>query len=298
MSSARCLPALFAFILAAAPALAAGPGDSLDDLTPEQARVAGEMLDFMTSIETRFWQKVDTLNGVKPGKAVVETLVMDPPKNGHYEVRVHRGKVVEKAGVMTVNTQVEKPPFIIGGKWNRFIEVAVHPKTPYLGMLHATFSVQISDKGEGNIGATMDMIKAAQLPEDLALFDQRVTAVFAKFGMDREKYRGKGCAQKREGPWKYYRPGTCTGVSMYGPDMVADEKHFALVSELYSTVVDTYFELLDKRRRQHYGAAELAAQDAMRRGWLEDQLFWDVLAKNFVPYEAWSAVNAPPVVKY
>ncbi len=298
MSRARRLPALFAFILAATPALAAGPGDSLDDLTPEQAQVAREMLDFMTGIEARFWQKVDSLNGVKPGKAVVETLVMDVPKNGHYEVRVERGKVVEKAGVMTVNTQLEKPPFIIGGKWNRFIEVAVHPKTPYLGMLHATFSVQISDKGAGNIGATMDMIKAAQLPEDLALFDQRVTAVFAKFGMDREKYRGKGCAQKREGPWKYYRPGTCTGVSMYGPDMVADEKHFALVSELYSTVVDTYFELLDKRRRQHYGAAELAAQDAMRRGWLEDQLFWDVLAKNFVPYEAWSAVNAPPVVKY
>ena len=290
--------ALLTLVLAGSPVLASGPGDSLDDLTPEQVQVAGRMLDFMAGIETRFWQKVDGLNGVKPGTAGAESLVMDPPKNGHYEVRVHRGTVVEKAGVMTVNTQLEKPPFVIGGKWNRFIEVAVHPKTPYLGMLHATFSVQISSKGEGNIGATMDMIKAAQFPEDLALLDQRVTAVFARYGIDREKYRGKGCAQKREGPWKYYRPGTCTGVSMYGPDLVADEKHFALVSELYSTVVDTYFELLDKRRRQHYGDTELAAQDAMRRGWLEDQLFWDVLAKNFVPYEAWSAVNAPPVVKY
>ena len=280
------------------PAFAAGPGDSLDDLTPEQAQVAGEMLAFMDSIEARFWQKVDGLNGVKPGKATVETLVMDPPKNGHYEVRVHRGKVVEKAGVMTVNTQLEKPPFVIGGKWNRFIEVAVHPKTPLVGMLHATFSVQISSKGEGNIGATMDMMRAAQSPEDLALFDQRVTEVFARYGIDREKYRGKGCKQVREGPWKYYRPGTCTGVSMYGPDMLADEKHFALVSDLYSTVLDTYFELLDKRKRQGYGETELAAQDAMRRGWLEDQLFWDVLAKNFVPYEAWSAVNGPPVVKY
>ncbi|MEQ1803298.1 MAG: hypothetical protein ABL989_15315 [Gammaproteobacteria bacterium] len=287
-----------AAVLAMPRALASGTGDDLDQLTPDQAQVAREMLAFMASIETGFWGKVDGLNGVKPGKATVEVLVIDPPKNGHYEVRVHRGKVVEKAGVMTVNTQLEKPPFIIGGKWNRFIEVAVHPKTPYLGMLHATFSVQISSKGEGNIGATMDMIKAAQFPEDLALFDQRVTAVFAKYGMDREKYRGKGCAQKREGPWKYYRPGTCTGVSMYGPDMLADEKHFALVSELYGTVVDTYFELLDKRRRQHYGAAELAAQDSMRRAWLEDQLFWDVLAKNFVPYEAWAAVNAPPVVKF
>jgi len=289
---------LFLMVTVANPARAAGPGDSLDELTPEQASVARQMLTFMDGIEQHFWQKVDGLNGIKPGKASVETLVMDPPNNGHYEVRVHRGKVVEKAGVMTVNTQIEKPPFIIGGKWNRFVEVAVHPRTPYLGMLHATFSVQISTKGEGNIGATMDMIKAAQSPEDLALFNERVTAVFTKYGMDREKYRGKGCAQKREGPWKYYRPGTCTGVSMYGPDMLADEKHFALVSELYSTVVDTYFELLDKRKRQHFGATELAAQDSMRKGWLEDQLFWDVLAKNFVPYEAWSAVNGPPVVKY
>ena len=300
MSPVAALPTLLLFLMvtAAIPAHAAGPGDSLDELTPEQANLAQKMLTFMDGIEPHFWQKVDGLNGIKTGKAVVETLVMDPPKNGHYEVRVHRGKVVEKAGFMIVNTEIEKPPFIIGGKWNRFIEVAVHPQTPYLGMLHATFSVQFSNKGEGNIGATMDMIKAAQSPEDLALFNERVTAVFTKYGMDREKYRGKGCAQKREGPWKYYRPGTCTGVSMYGPEMLADEKHFVLVSELYSTVVDTYFELLDKRKRQHFGATELAAQDAMRKGWLEDQLFWDVLAKNFVPYEAWSAVNAPPVVKY
>jgi len=294
----RAASSLVLLFLAAASATAAGPGDDLEKLTPDQAAVAREMLDFMATIESRFWQKVDSLNGVKPGKTVTESLVLDPPNNGHYEVRVHRGKVVEKAGVMTVNTVVEKPPFIIGGQWNRFIEVAVHPKSPLVGMLHATFSVQVSSKGVGNIGATMDMMQAAQSPDDLALFDQRVTAVFARHGVDREKYRGKGCKQRREGPWKYYRPGTCTGVSMYGPDMVADQQHFALVSDLYSTVVDTYFELLDKRKRQRYGAKELAAQDAMRKGWLEDQLFWDVLAKNFVPYEAWSAVNGPPVVKY
>jgi hypothetical protein len=292
------LIATLAAVLGTRLAFAAGPGDSLDALTPDQAEVAGKMLAFMDSTEARFWQKVDGLNGVKPGKALVESLVIDPPKNGHYEVRVHRGKVVEKAGFMMVNTQIEKPPFVIGGKWNRFMEVAVHPKTPLVGMLHATFSVQISEKGDGNIGATMDMMQAAQSPEDLALFDSRVAAVFAKYDMDREKYRGKGCKQVREGPWRYYRPGTCTGVSMYGPDLLADEKHFALVSELYSTVLDTYFELLEKRKGQHYGDKELAAQDSMRRGWLEDQLFWDVLAKNFVPYEAWSAVNAPPVVKF
>lgn len=279
-------------------AQAGGPGNSLGELTPEQAKVARQMLDFMTGIESRFWSKVEALNGVKPGRAKVESLVMDPKDNGHYEVRVQRGPVVEKAGVMTVQTIIEKPPFIIGGKWNRFIEVAGHPKSPLVGMLHATFSMQFSSKGVGNIGATIDMMKAAQKPEDLALFDERITAVFRKHGVDREKYRGKGCSQKREGFWKYYRPGTCTGVSMYGPDMLADEQHFQLVSDLYRTAVDTYFELVQKREHEPYTAADLAAQDAMRKGWLEDQLFWDVLAKKFVPYEAWSAVNAPPVVKW
>jgi len=288
--------ALSLFLLAfmARLVLAAGPGDSIEELTSEQAAVATKMTDFMAGIEQRFWRKVDRLNG----RAETESLVMDPPANGHYEVRVKRGKVVEKAGVMTVRTTVEKPPFIFGGRWNRFIEVAVHPKTPLVGMLHATFAVQVSSKGVGNLGATMDMMQAAQHPEDLALFDQRIAAVFAKHGVDRERYRGKGCAQKREGPWKFYRPGTCTGVSMYGPDLVADEAHFALISELYSTVVDTYFELLDERRRERYGKEAIAAQDAMRKGWLEDQLFWDALAKTFVPYEAWSMVNAPPTVRF
>ena len=62
--------------------------------------------------------------------------------------------------------------------------------------------------------------------------------------------------------------------------------------------METYFELVRKRHRAHYSDADLKAQDFMRRRWLEDQLFWDALSRNFVPYEAWSAVNAPPVVKY
>ena len=79
---------------------------------------------------------------------------------------------------MTVMTTVEKQPFIVGGQWNLFMELAVHPKTPLVGMLHATFSVQFSSKGVGNVGATMDTMKAAQPPEDLAFMDERVTEVY------------------------------------------------------------------------------------------------------------------------
>ncbi len=273
----------------------AGPGDDLEQLTPGQADVARRMLTFIDTTEKSFWRNVDRVNH---SHASAEPLVMDVPGNGHYEVRVKRGDVAEKAGVMIVTTQVEKPPFIIGGRWNRFLEVAVHPKNPRVGMLHATFSVQISAKGDGNIGATMDMMKVNQPPDDLALMNARVTEVFTKHGVDREHWRSKSCDKPNTGPWKWHRDGTCTGVSMYGTEMLADDQTFTLVSELYTAVVDTYFEILEKRANAPFTADDLAAQDFMRRRWLEDQLFWDVLAKNFVPYEAWSAVNAPPVVKY
>ncbi len=271
------------------------PGNNLAALSGEQAIVARRMLRFMADTERSFWKRVDALND---GPGQTESYVWDPANNGHYEVRVHRGPVIEKAGVMTVRTVVEKPPFINGGRWNRFIEVAVHPKTPLVGMLHATFSVQVSSQGIGNIGATMDMLKTAQPPEDLELMNNRVVAVFAKHGVDPGRYRSRGCNRPNKGMWKYHRLGTCTGVSMYGPTLLADEATFGLVSELYTTVLDTYFEILVQRRKQAYGEAELAAQALMRRRWLEDQLFWDMLAKTFVPYAAWSAVNAPPVVNF
>ncbi len=279
---------------AATVALAAGPGDSLGELTPGQAVVAERMLAFMSTTEQRFWQNVQRFDG----RGSVEPWVADVPDNGHYEVRVRRGEVVEKAGVMTIMTTVEKPPFIVGGRWNRFIELAVHPRTPLVGMLHATLVVQVSAQGVGNIGATMDMLKSAQPAEDLAFMDERVAAVFVRHGVDREKYRSRGCGKPDAGAWKWHRIGTCTGVSMYGPQLVADEPTFALVTDLYGTVMDSYFEILQKRRRQRYSSADLAAQDLMRRRWLEDQLFWDILARKFVPYEAWSAVNAPPVVRF
>lgn len=296
MTKAHCASsALLSLLILLQPAWASGPGDQLDQLTPAQADVAHRMLSFIESTEESFWSDVDRINRSRAG---TEPLLLDVPGNGHYEVRVKRGAVAEKAGVMVVTTQTEKPPFVMGGRWNRFLEVAVHPKNPRVGMLHATFVVQISGKGDGTIGATMDMMKVNQPPEDLAFMDARVAEVFARHGIDRERWRSKSCKQPNAGPWKWHRDGTCTGVSMYGASMLADDETYTLVSDLYTAVIKAYFEILEKRADAPFSADDLAAQDFMRRRWLEDQLFWDVLAKNFVPYEAWSAVNAPPVVKY
>jgi coproporphyrinogen III oxidase len=270
-------------------------GNRLGELTPEQQDVAKQMVAFMTTTEDRFWK---ALNKLDPSLRADEALVFDDEKNASYEIRVQRGDLVEKAGVMTITTHVEEAPFIIGGRWNRFIEVAVHPKTPLVGMLHATFSVQVSEAGIGNIGATTDMMQSAQPPEDLELMRQRISDVFRKHGIEPDRYRPHGCGEPNAGFWKWHRAGTCTGVSLYGKQFTADQKTFDLVTDLYTTTIDTYMEILRRRAEQSYDQADIDKQNFMRRRWLEDQLFWDVLAKNFVVYEAWSAVNAPPVVRY
>lgn len=284
---------LASLMLMTGPARAAVPGDEIERLTPGQAVVARQMLVFMDEVEREFFDRVKSLNG----KVSIASETVDPG-NAHYEIRVTRGKTIEKAAVMTAITQAEKPPFVMGGRWNRFFEVAVHPKTPRVGMLHATLVVQVAENGSSTIAGTIDMMKAAQPDEDLAWFRSGRDEVFLRHGVDPAKYVVGGCGKPNEGGWKWHRPSTCTGASIFGASLDVTEKNFAFVADVFRSGMQNYFELLDRRRRDRYGDAELRAQDFMRRRWLEDQLFWDVLSKNFVPYEAWSAVNAPPIVRY
>lgn len=281
------------FALCFAAGAQAAPGDNIAELNADQTSAAEGMLVFMDEVEKEFWGFVKEYNG----NADVESLAVDPG-NAHYEIRINRGKVLEKAAVMTAITQAEKPPFVKGGRWNRFFEIAVHPRSPKVGMLHATLVVQIGNDGTSTIAGTIDMMRAAQEEEDLTFFRAQRDAVFARHGIPVDKYVVGGCGKPNEGGWKWHRPSTCTGASIFGVNLDANAKNFAFVSDVFRTGMESYFELVDKRKRARYGKAELAAQDFMRRRWLEDQLFWDVLSKNFVPYEAWAPANAPPVVKY
>ena len=288
-----------AFIVAAAAlspsgtARAGGPGDNFEELTPEQAEAARQMQQFMVDVEKEFF---DTVRQFNRHDDVYEQVV--DPGSAHYEIRLTRGRVLEKAAVMTAITRDEKPPFVKGGRWNRFFEIAVHPKTPKVGMLHATFVVQVGSDGSSTIAGTIDMMRAAQPPEDLAWFRAERDQVFERHGVDPAKYVVGGCGQPNEGPWKWHRPSTCTGASIFGANLKITPENFAFVAEVFRTGMQNYFALVRKRYRERYDDEDVAAQDFMRRRWLEDQLFWDLLSKNYVPYEAWSAVNAPPTVKF
>lgn len=293
MRTIRIPPSVLLLFLVSPASWAAVPGDNLDQLTPEQAVAAGKMLVFMDEVEKEFFGYVRKFNG----RAELEELEVDPG-SALYEIRTARGKVLEKAAVMTAITRVEKPPFVKGTAWNRFFEVAVHPKTPKVGMLHATLVVQVGSDGSSTIAGTIDMMKAAQEPEDLAWFRAGRDKVFTRHGIDPAKYVVGGCGKPNEGAWKWHRPSTCTGASIFGTQLEVNEKNFDFVAEVFRNGMEQYFDLVRRRWQEPWGPAELEAQQFMRRRWLEDQLFWDLLSRKFVPYEAWAAANAPPEVRF
>lgn len=292
-SGALRIPVFVACILAACASPAATPGDNFDQLTAAQQVAARKMERFMTEVEKEFFSQVRALNQ----DASIQQQVVDPG-NARYEIRVARGPVLEKAAVMTAITRVEEPPFVRGLRWNRFFELAVHPKTPRVGMLHATFVVQVASDGSSTIGGTIDMMHSAQDPADLAWFRAGRDAVFVRHGIDPAKYVVSGCGKPNEGAWKWHRPSTCTGASIFGTQLEVNEKNFDFVAEVFRNGMEQYFDLVRRRWQEPWGPAELEAQQFMRRRWLEDQLFWDLLSRKFVPYEAWAAANAPPEVHF
>ena len=64
------------------------------------------------------------------GAGVTESQSWDPPENGHYEVRVHRGSVVEKAGVLNLGVE----GMMIMGAICGFA-TAVETGSPFLGFV-------------------------------------------------------------------------------------------------------------------------------------------------------------------
>jgi len=220
--------------------------------------------------------------------------------NATHTVRVARGKVVEKAGWYVNVTKKAIPPFVPEALWNRYVEINIHPRTPHVGMLHATVYFTYPASGKSVLAGYMDYVPGVWHEGDNARLKQAVDAVFAKHGADIGRFRRQLC----ESPFgaKKHRDrlgAACVGVSLYDPPfMEVSAASFDLVTEAFETFVGTYFDILQERRRQRYTTADLDARDAMRRRWLEDQLFADIMSMKVVPYEVWSLANQAPAVQF
>lgn len=264
-------------------------------LNTEQQELADRMQAFQDKTERAFFERVERLNR---GLAIEEK-TFDYDMATHV-VKVSRGKVVEKAG-WYVNVQKKgMPPMVPDPLYSRYMEIDVHPATPHVGMLHVTLYFTWLKNGAGMLAGYMDYVPGVWHEEDNQRLKQAMDQAFARHGADITPYRRELCDS--EFGAKHHRDAlkaSCTGVSLYArPMMKPGAASLDLAFDAFESYTNTFFEILEERRRQRVTDADRLAQAGMRRRWLEDQVFADTFSRKVVPYEVWSLANLPPTVGF
>lgn len=294
--AAAAIAAASAMSLAWTAALAADD-ERLAKLAPAEQAIARDMTGFIARMEDKYFRRVADLNG----GAHFETLEMQTDDTD-YRVRVTRGNVVEKAGSMIAVGKKSQPGSRIPGEvvWSRFYSFDVHPKTPLVGMLHATVVVQFYQGGQSFAGGWLGVMNGTRNADDMAALKAIVDAQFAKYGKDPALYRKLIVKGTEDTVSEFRRRPDDSGVSFYGPPLFPGDtaKSYQFVSELFDQFTGAYVDLIAKRASQAHTPADLAAQDAMRKRWLIDQLYSDPFSSKLVPFQAWMLANVPPVIRF
>jgi coproporphyrinogen III oxidase len=288
---------LLAVILAGFSSVASAAADErLALLTAAEQAIANRMTAFIARVQEKHAARVAELNG----GIQFETLERETD-DSHYFVRVARGPVVEKIGMKVVVGKKQQPGRKPEGlRWGRFFLIDVHPETPLAGMLHSTIVLQFYEDGTSAVGGWLGVMNGTRNAGDMAVLRNLTDAHFAKYGRDPAPYRRLIMKGTEDTVAEFRRKPDDSGVSFYGPPVFPGDtaRSFQFVSELYEQFTTAYLELVAKRSSDPYTAADLAAQDAMRKRWLIDQLYSDPFASKLVPFEVWWFSNLPPEVKF
>ena len=270
--------------------------ERLARLPPEQQALASEYSRFVTRMDEKYFSRVAAMNG----GAEYETLTMDS-EYSDYDIRVTRGPVMEKFGRMLALGNKTSP-----GRgervltWGRFYSLDAHPRTPLVGMLHATIVLQFFANGDVGTGGWLGVMPGTRVEADLAELRALTDEHFAKHAKDPGLYRRLICKGTEDTIARWRRKPACVGVSFYGPPVFRGDptQSYAFIADLFDAFVGAYLDHVEQRADAEYTVVDVQAQDDMRRQWMVDQLFSDPFASKIVPFEAWSMANMPPEVKF
>jgi coproporphyrinogen III oxidase len=295
--SSSLLSGLCAWLVLAGTA-SAGLNDGVDGLTEEQQAFAARFLKLQDDMDEKFFGRAGKINGGHASD-VTETV---KELNADYYVRVARGDVVEKIGRMISRPyEVEPDSIMRETTFSRYYGLDVHAKSPLMGHVHSAIVLQYYPDGRGTVGGTLNLLKGAAQEEDLQYVKEALDAVFEKHGRDSTPYRNRVCNMSDEAMQpKYHRKLACVGASFFGfPMMEVNEENFLFMTDIYQTFISAYLDTVERRKDDPFTAVDVAAQEAMRLNWLEDQFLGDPYSSGgVVPYAVWGAAFLPPTVKF
>ena len=262
----------------------------------EQDQLIAFMDAFIADMDAKYFGRVEAMNG---GIEFEDRTASN--EYSDHDLRVARGEVMEKAGRMNSYGKKQNP--IRGNnplRWSRFYALDMHPKTPLVGMLHATIVLQVFEDGTVGTGGFLGVMPGTRVEEDLALLKKVTDDYFAARDKDPTLYRKLVCKGTEDTVTEFRRKPACSGVSFYGPPVYRKDpgESIRFIAGLYDEFLDTYMDITELRAPQPFTEADILAQDDMRRRWLIDQLFSDPFASKVVPFEVWSFANNPPIIKF
>ena len=279
--------------------------ERLDALTPDNRIIAEDLITFMQTSDDKYFAWVNKINkqtSPELGDQPINDEDFDwVTEYSDYNIRVVRGPVIEKTGRMLSEGKMTSPGR--GDKnlvWGRFYSIDIHPKTPLVGMLHATIVLQFFEDNSIGTGGWLDMMPGTRIPEDLEFLKQTTDDYFNKHNANTALYRRLVCKGTEDTIEYWRRKPSCSGVSFYGPPVFrdSDEKSYMFIKGMFTEFVDAYLQLVEKRMNDSFSKEDILAQEVMRKRWLMDQLFSDPFASKIVPFEVWSAANVPPTIKF
>ncbi len=251
---------------------------------------------FVADMDAKYFGQVEALNGgIEFEDRTASTEYAD------YQLRVARGDVMEKAGRMLSHGKKTNPGRGDGIlAWGRFFSLDMHPKTPLVGMLHATIVLQMFEDGTVGTGGWLGVMPGTPVDVDLARLKQLTDDYFAKHDKDPALYRRLICKGTEDTIFEFRRKPACSGVSFYGPPVYRGDPEASIrfIIGLFDEFVGAYMDIVTERADDAFTEADLVAQEEMRRRWLIDQLFSDPFASKIVPFEVWSFANVPPVITF
>ena len=185
--------------------------------------------------------------------------------------------------------------------FSRYYGLDVHAKSPLMGHVHTAIVLQYYPDGTGIMGGTLNLLKGAAQEEDLEYVKNALDVVFEKHGRDPAPYRNRVCNMSEEALQpKFHRKLACVGASFFGfPLVEVNEENYLFMTEIYAAFISSYMDKLEGRKDAPYTDEDVAAQEAMRLNWTEDQFLGDPYSSGgVVPYDVWGPAFLPPVVKF
>jgi coproporphyrinogen III oxidase len=212
---------------------------------------------------------------------------------GTWDVNVVRGKVLEKATTSRIILNTQNP---LTGEDTRFnvFQVKIYPASPKIPIL--LFNMENRIARDDIFAGFLDVASAAALKDDLKFLQTRIRKVTEKYGQDYEALRAKLKDMYRMESWD-----TALNAEI-GIRLELGSDQAELVREAGLSWLESYFEIVEKRKREKFTEKQSALMYALRARIMEYYLLKDISVKVAqklgVPLEALSLAHFAPVIRY